>query len=136
MDAQYILAYSARASVYYDLEQYDKAIADYGQVLELDPNNVDAYYFRGTAYYALEQDDKAIADFTAAIQLNPQYQDAYLLRGTSYYFEKRYAEALADWKQVEALGGTLTGEYTQYRLEAEAALTQTPTIITTATAAP
>jgi hypothetical protein len=76
----------------------------------------------------------AIADFTQAITIDPQDTNSYLVRGLVYYFDNQYAEALADWNRVEALGAVLPAKFEQYRTEAEAALTQTPTPIVTATA--
>jgi tetratricopeptide (TPR) repeat protein len=51
---------------------YDRAIADYTQVIKLDPNDAVAYYNRGRTYsYEKGDYDRARADWTKALQLNP-----------------------------------------------------------------
>jgi Flp pilus assembly protein TadD len=53
------------------LHQYDKALADYSKVIELDPKNAVALNNRGVAYYSLHQCRKALADYTTALELQP-----------------------------------------------------------------
>jgi tetratricopeptide (TPR) repeat protein len=52
--------------------QYDKAISDYNEAIELNPKHADIYYSRGLVYNKKGQYDKAISDYTKAIQLNPK----------------------------------------------------------------
>src|SRR5213595_440082 len=53
--------------------EYDKAIADYDEVIRLDPKDVFAYIYRGCAYDDKGDYDKAIADYDEAIRLDPKY---------------------------------------------------------------
>src|SRR5213082_1238932 len=53
--------------------EYDKAIADYDEVIRLDPKDVSAYIYRGCAYHGKGDYDKAIADYDEAIRLDPKY---------------------------------------------------------------
>jgi len=53
--------------------EYDKAIADYDEVIRLDPKDVFAYIYRGCAYERKGDYDKAIADYDEAIRLDPKY---------------------------------------------------------------
>ena len=55
-------AYNERGNTYYDLQQYDKALADYSKAIEIDPYFAKAYYNRGIIYDDLQQYDKALAD--------------------------------------------------------------------------
>ena len=49
----------------------DRAIADYGMVIELDPGQCDSWMERGRLYHDLGDYDHAIADFSKAIELDP-----------------------------------------------------------------
>src|SRR6184192_1957138 len=57
--------------------EYDKAIADYDEVIRLDPKDVFAYIYRGCAYERKGDYDKAIADYDEAIRLDPKGAKAY-----------------------------------------------------------
>ena len=51
--------------------QYTKAIQDFTQAIDLDPNNAKYYNTRGNAYYGLKQYTKAILNYAQAIDLDP-----------------------------------------------------------------
>ena len=55
----------------YDRGDYDQAIADYSQAIQLNPKDSLAYSARGRAYEAKCDNDMAIADEDQAIQLDP-----------------------------------------------------------------
>jgi tetratricopeptide (TPR) repeat protein len=57
------------------------AIADFNQVIRLDPKFAKAYYYRGLVSY---DKNKKRKDFTQAIQLDPNFTEAYLERGLTY----------------------------------------------------
>ena len=62
-DASYkVNAYNNRGVVYAALGQYQEAIQDYNQAIELDPKHLYAYNNRGVAYAALGQHQEAIRD--------------------------------------------------------------------------
>jgi len=69
-------AYYLRGEAYYDIGDYDNAIADYSQAIKLKPNYANTYYNRGSAYYDKGDYDKAIADFSQVIKLNPNDEEA------------------------------------------------------------
>lgn len=95
--------YFHRGLFYYDLERYEQAIADFGQVLVLSPQDADTYFCRGLPYFDLKQYEPAIADFDQAIALNPQHIDAYFHRGLSCFFLEQYEQAIADFDQALTL---------------------------------
>ena len=59
--------YCHRAQVYYDMRDYDKAIADLDKSIELDNEYSEAYLFRGLCFKAINKPVEARADFQAAI---------------------------------------------------------------------
>jgi tetratricopeptide (TPR) repeat protein len=75
----------------------DSAIADYGQAIELDPENPDTYNERGDAWYDKGELDRAIADYGEAIRLNPEDATGYDNRGVAYNDKGDYDSAIADF---------------------------------------
>ncbi|NJM66293.1 MAG: tetratricopeptide repeat protein [Acaryochloris sp. RU_4_1] len=63
---------------------YQGAIADLDQAIELNPENAFAYNNRGNTYYALQKYPQAIAEYDKAIALNPDYAEAYFNRGLAH----------------------------------------------------
>ena len=56
---------------------YNTAIADYTQVLQIAPKSERVFYRRSAAYMAKGDYGNAIADLNQAIQINPKYEAAY-----------------------------------------------------------
>jgi Tfp pilus assembly protein PilF len=72
--------YISRGMDYYDKKDYDKAIADFTEIIRLWPQHEPAYYCRGLAYYDKKDYDRAIADFDHALQIEPSDQSAWVHR--------------------------------------------------------
>ncbi len=71
-------AYGNRGRVYlYDLEELDKALADYDQALKLDPRNANNHFDRASLLRRQGRLDDALKSFETAIGLAPQ-QGVYL----------------------------------------------------------
>ena len=91
------------ADIYYNLGvtyhgkgELDKAIANYGKAIELDPEYAEAYSNRGNAYCEKDEMDKAIADYTKAIDLKPKVVESYYTRGEAWLRIRRWEEAQRD----------------------------------------
>jgi tetratricopeptide (TPR) repeat protein len=54
----------------------DRAIADYGQAIKINPNYVNAYYNRGNMYLTKGDNNKAISDLEAVLRINPNDTEA------------------------------------------------------------
>ncbi|HEY9806067.1 MAG TPA: tetratricopeptide repeat protein, partial [Candidatus Obscuribacterales bacterium] len=81
LDREDATAYFHRAATRYEIGDKTGAIADYTQVLQIDPYNDVAYTNRGVARYDLGDSSGAIADFDQAIQRNPDNSVAHCNRG-------------------------------------------------------
>jgi tetratricopeptide (TPR) repeat protein len=106
-DPTYFMGYFARALVWADKKENDKAIADYTLAIELNPDFADAYYNRGDAWQNKKENDKAIADYdraivnyNKAIEIDPDFADVYYNRGNTWYNKKEYDRAIADYTKV------------------------------------
>nr|WP_256377731.1 tetratricopeptide repeat protein [Pleurocapsa sp. PCC 7327] len=74
-----------RGFVYYNLQKWDLALADYNQAIELNPNYDGAYSNRGLLYADRQQWELAEADFDRVISLDPNDAMAYGNRGLLCY---------------------------------------------------
>ena len=70
-------AYFNRGLAYQAKGDYDRAIADYDQVIRLNPEAIHAYNNRGVAYNAKGDHHRAIANLDQAIRLNPENDKAH-----------------------------------------------------------
>ena len=93
-------AYVNRGYAYDSKGDHDRAIADYGESIRLDPQNPKAYYNRGIAYDSKGEHNRAITDFGELIRLDPQNPEAYYNRGVAYYSEGDFDRAIADYDQA------------------------------------
>src|SRR5512138_249733 len=61
-DQQSMIAYK-RGSDEYQNGNYDKAVEEFTQAIQLNPKYAMAFYKRGDAFYKMDRDDEAINDF-------------------------------------------------------------------------
>jgi RNA polymerase sigma factor (sigma-70 family) len=93
-------AYLKRGRTYLNRGNYDQAIADFNQVLQLDTKSAGAYFSRGRANKLKGNYEQALADYNEAIQINPQMVAAYVNRGQIYNMADRSDDAIADFNQA------------------------------------
>lgn len=99
--SQLPIAYNLRGVGYGQMDDYDRAIADYSTAIRLDPKNSFPYNNRGNAYRAKDDPDRAIADFSSAIRLNPKAASLpYNGRGLAYDDKGDFTRALADFGEA------------------------------------
>ncbi|MFN6569156.1 tetratricopeptide repeat protein [Dendronalium sp. ChiSLP03b] len=91
--------------------QYEAAIANYNQALEVNANDTYVYYKRGLTYYQLGNYEAAIADYSQAIQLNLKDAKSYNKRGMARYQLGNYEEAIADYTQAISINPNVAVAY-------------------------
>ncbi|UXE60568.1 MAG: tetratricopeptide repeat protein [Woronichinia naegeliana WA131] len=79
---------------------YQGAIADYNQAIQIKPDYAEAYLNRGSAKSNLGDKQGAIADYNQAIQIKPDYAEAYLNRGSAKSNLGDKQGAIADYNQA------------------------------------
>ncbi|MBR1729397.1 MAG: tetratricopeptide repeat protein [Selenomonadaceae bacterium] len=92
-----------RAKVYYNLKDYNKAIADCTKAIELYPNNGSYYNMRASAYYNLKDFAKAITDYTKVIELSPEKAVYYKNRGSAYNAIGDNAKSQVDFEKAKKI---------------------------------
>jgi tetratricopeptide (TPR) repeat protein len=95
---RYTPAFVNRALAYMQLEEFDKAIADFNEAIRLEPAQAEHYYKRGVAYARQGDYEKASASFATAIALNDKHVDAYRQMASMMQLQGR-GELAAEYRQ-------------------------------------
>ncbi|WP_088241245.1 tetratricopeptide repeat protein [Calothrix rhizosoleniae] len=82
---------------------YQGAIAEFTQAIQIKGNFASAYSNRCLAYLQLQDYQNAVSDCTQAIKISPDNTEAYLNRGLAYSRQGNYQAAIADNNQVIAI---------------------------------
>jgi Flp pilus assembly protein TadD len=82
----------------YQEQDYDSALTNYSQAIQLAPDYGDAYTGRGMTYYVKKEYDHAIADWTEAIRFIPNDALLYIARANAYTSKNDFVRARADWE--------------------------------------
>ena len=109
--------YCMRGELHKHLGEYDKAIEDFNQSIEINPAFDRAYFHRGEVYYFQNKYDLAVADYTKVLELamsgkapkNSELQSAYGMRSIVYREAGDIPKALADAEMVIALDSGNSG---------------------------
>ncbi|MDH4208722.1 MAG: tetratricopeptide repeat protein, partial [Anaerolineae bacterium] len=72
----YAWSYAGLGACYYELGQYERALPNLQEAIELDPELGDAYAMIGWVYVRLNQCDQAMPMFQQALSLNPNLEEA------------------------------------------------------------
>ncbi|MBW4514863.1 MAG: tetratricopeptide repeat protein [Timaviella obliquedivisa GSE-PSE-MK23-08B] len=92
-----LVAHWNRAVTRHDLGDKQGAIADYGQILKLNPDDAITYNYRGLVHYDNGDLESAIDDFTQSIHHAPHQVSAYCNRGFIRYEQHDQAGAISDF---------------------------------------
>lgn len=94
------LAHNNRGVAYKVKGEYDLALQDYNQAIQLNPSAANHYNNRGIIYRLKHDYDRAIADYDEAIWLKDGYVAAFYNRALAYTDKGDYDRALADFDVV------------------------------------
>lgn len=93
-------ALQQRATAYQAQQQYQKAIDDFSEALDITPDDQGIYERRGYAEMRLNDYDRALADYNELIKRKPNEARYYLLRSYIYEVKGDAAAAIADCDKV------------------------------------
>jgi tetratricopeptide (TPR) repeat protein len=94
------IAFNSRGVAYGHQGDYNDAIEDFNQAIQINPTSALAYNNRGLAYNDKGDHDRAIDDFSQAVKLNPIGSLAYNNRGLVYKVKGDYDRAIEDFSQA------------------------------------
>lgn len=100
MQPAVIMAHFRRAMFYRQKGEIDFAIADYNQIIERDPGNLNARIARASAFIQKRQPEAALSDYAKAIELDPKSTYAYIGRAHVYSARRDFVRAIADYDQA------------------------------------
>ncbi len=122
VDLKNVNLYSRRGDAYFYSGQFNKAVADYSKMVELDPRTDTSHWRRGIAYFYTEEFDKAAAQFDRYHSFDSVDRENGIWRYLSHYqsngkeaarkellkYDKDDREPFGDVYQLFA--GTMTAE--------------------------
>jgi Tfp pilus assembly protein PilF len=82
-----------RARQYVEKTEFKKAVIEFRNVVQLDPENDAAHYELGETYLKLQQGREAFQSFSRAVSVNPENMKAQLKMGQILLLGKRTEEA-------------------------------------------
>lgn len=105
------MTYLVRGVVYIERGEYQNAINDFDQAIQLGPRHKSFYEQRANAHYLNRELDKAREDYNKAIQLDPENTDLYSVRGVVYFELNQIENAVTNYTKIISLNDTLPNAY-------------------------
>src|SRR5262249_16487928 len=96
-------SYHRRALAYLNLKQYDRALADSQEVIQMKPELSFGYYDRGMSLAGLDKLDQGIEDLSKAVRLDPKAAWYFNCRADLYEKKGDAAKAKADREMAARL---------------------------------
>ena len=81
----------------------ERAVALFGEVLQLDPRNAAAHSNQGNALRALRRPAAAVASYDKALEIQPHHAPTHSSRGNALFDLQRYEDAIASYDRAIAL---------------------------------
>ena len=101
-------AFYGKAKFYQDMNQWNKAVSAYEELLQIDPEYKSGLYNLGVIYLLhLKLYEKAINYFNQAIASDPKYAEAYYARATCYQLKGDKSKAAEDFKIAQKINPKL-----------------------------
>ena len=96
---------------YLDIEEYDQAIKQFTEALNLDPEHKLSYFKRGYAYNESGRYEMALKDYSSVIRLDPNEPNAYQNKGWAYMQLDQYSKAIFAFDKAISLNLTYALAY-------------------------
>ena len=87
-------AYYDMGRVYFEMGDYESAIANFENVIEYKENNEFLYYYLAQAYEGNNEIDKAISNYLKAIAVNDKFHQAYKKVGIMFLTRNDFEDAI------------------------------------------
>ena len=100
-----------RGNCKYELEQYEQAVKDFDEAIELNPKDYIIWFCRGSCKYELEQYEDAIINLDKTIELCPEFSYGWGTRGFAYLKTLNDELAEIDFKKAYEIDGDSDGKY-------------------------
>lgn len=124
-DKEYVAyIYSLRGDLYIEIEDYDKALENYGKAIKTTPQDADRYKDRADLYFNLNQFDLSDKDFGKMIELDANSCIGWMGKGRNALRQDKYEEAVAIFDKVAIMHGRNYSSCYSFRAEAYAAMKQ------------
>ena len=93
-------AYAVQGYIYFMLDDYERALAEYAKAIELNPSLAIAYMWQYLALYQSQRFDESLLALAKAEQLDPLFQTNTYNYGVELATRGRFAEAETIFKQL------------------------------------
>jgi tetratricopeptide (TPR) repeat protein len=90
-------AYVDRGAAYVQMQQAEKAQADFKAALALEPANVPALLGQAQASYARKSMTESLVNYSQVLEVDPKNATAYFKRGNVHFDLREFAAALSDY---------------------------------------
>ena len=84
-----VKGHEIKAQFYTQEKEYDKAIAEYDELVKLEPNNAHTYYSIGIMLQQTKDYDKAFSNFEKALSIDPESIESLYQVGRNAVFSKK-----------------------------------------------
>lgn len=91
--------------------QFEFALSQFNQSIEIDPQYAKSYTMRGIVYHALGQPEKSLVDYNSALSFNPNQAAAYCNRGIVRHQLGDPESAIKDYDSALELDPSLDDAY-------------------------
>ncbi len=98
-------AYALRAACASAAGDHTSAVADFAELVKLEPRSSQVYDARGSEQFMLGKFADSIADFDRAVELQPGLERGHWKRGISYYYAGRYADGQKQFEGYQQVDG-------------------------------
>ena len=99
-DKSHDLSWVGLGELYEQVDQFERAVAQFTKAIEITPDYEFALYRRGFCLSMLRKDRECIADFDQVLKLSPNHVNARLFRANSYRDLGEFDKALSDYERT------------------------------------